>query len=354
MRVILRAMTPFALLVGLLGLNASPAGANTPAVTCGEQLTQSVVLRHDLMCSSTGLALTVVANNVTIDLNGHTVTGDIYVMPVTGFTVKHGTIKNGGLSGQYGAYTVSVLDVHFVTAFVQFGDPSGVFRIQNNRFDNTGVGFSFGVDLRVIMRWNTFVGPASGLGLTKIGSPGILIGGNRFDGGTGISLFETQNVAIDGNVIRHIRYAAIRFTSNEYDTTITNNLIEGSQVGISMPSTFWNTQGPPVNTLIARNVIRDNAVAGLYVFGNRGGSNNVVSHNLFSHNGFSPSPSLPGVNDGINVTVGQPWGPGGITLTANVANHNADYGIEAPGVTDGGRNMARANGNPAQCLGVAC
>lgn len=43
------------------------------------------------------------------------------------------------------------------------------------------------------------------------------------------------------------------------------------------------------------------------------------------------------------------------TLTANLAVRNHDLGIDAiPGVIDGGRNKAFANGNPAQCVGVAC
>jgi hypothetical protein len=43
------------------------------------------------------------------------------------------------------------------------------------------------------------------------------------------------------------------------------------------------------------------------------------------------------------------------TVTANVANDNTDLGIEAvAGVTDGGGNRARGNGNPAQCVGVVC
>jgi hypothetical protein len=43
------------------------------------------------------------------------------------------------------------------------------------------------------------------------------------------------------------------------------------------------------------------------------------------------------------------------SVTANVANDNVDLGIEAvTGVTDGGGNRARGNGNPAQCVGVAC
>jgi parallel beta-helix repeat protein len=42
-------------------------------------------------------------------------------------------------------------------------------------------------------------------------------------------------------------------------------------------------------------------------------------------------------------------------LTRNTANKNFDLGIEAEtGVTDGGRNQAKRNGNAAQCTGVAC
>jgi hypothetical protein len=43
------------------------------------------------------------------------------------------------------------------------------------------------------------------------------------------------------------------------------------------------------------------------------------------------------------------------TLTGNHALRNGDLGIEAVfGVTDGGRNKAHGNGNPAQCTNVAC
>jgi parallel beta-helix repeat protein len=56
-----------------------------------------------------------------------------------------------------------------------------------------------------------------------------------------------------------------------------------------------------------------------------------------------------GDDDGIDVDT-----PGAV-ITKNRANFNADLGIEAvPGVTDGGGNKARGNGNPAQCLNVQC
>ena len=43
------------------------------------------------------------------------------------------------------------------------------------------------------------------------------------------------------------------------------------------------------------------------------------------------------------------------TLTRNLSLRNGDLGIEAvPGITDGGGNKAHGNGNPLQCLNVAC
>ena len=43
------------------------------------------------------------------------------------------------------------------------------------------------------------------------------------------------------------------------------------------------------------------------------------------------------------------------TLTRNLAVQNTNLGIEAvPGVTDGGGNRAFGNGNPLQCINIAC
>ena len=44
-----------------------------------------------------------------------------------------------------------------------------------------------------------------------------------------------------------------------------------------------------------------------------------------------------------------------VTLTSNRADHNGNLGIEAlAGALDGGGNRARRNGDPRQCVGVAC
>jgi hypothetical protein len=42
-------------------------------------------------------------------------------------------------------------------------------------------------------------------------------------------------------------------------------------------------------------------------------------------------------------------------ITRNLATYNGDLGIEAvAGTIDGGGNRAFGNGNPLQCVGIAC
>jgi hypothetical protein len=43
-----------------------------------------------------------------------------------------------------------------------------------------------------------------------------------------------------------------------------------------------------------------------------------------------------------------------VTLSNNRADRNADLGFDVEGVTDGGGQVAKFNGNPEQCRGVAC
>ena len=118
----------------------------------------------------------------------------------------------------------------------------------------------------------------------------------------------------------------------------------------------WLPQGP---NKVLDNVFASNGATGVLAqYDGRAGSLGVViSGNAFGGNGFSPggTTNLIGqiVNDGVHVSVtGQPATL--VTVANNLTIRNADYGIEAPGVTDGGGNFAAANGNPAQCVGVVC
>ena len=95
--------------------------------------------------------------------------------------------------------------------------------------------------------------------------------------------------------------------------------------------------GSSHNNHLELNLASDNEVDGIFVEAASSGS--LLVQNLTRQNG----------DDGIDVDSAS------TTLTRNRANRNVDLGIEAVAdVTDGGGNRATGNGNPAQCLNVAC
>ncbi|MCA1684283.1 MAG: right-handed parallel beta-helix repeat-containing protein, partial [Actinobacteria bacterium] len=71
--------------------------------TCGREITEDTVLDDDLVCTS-GPALIVTADNITLDLNGHTISGTqeapagvgILLRQVSGVTVQNGTVERFG------------------------------------------------------------------------------------------------------------------------------------------------------------------------------------------------------------------------------------------------------------------
>jgi hypothetical protein len=90
---------------------------------------------------------------------------------------------------------------------------------------------------------------------------------------------------------------------------------------------------------LSRNQVEGSTENGIEVGTIPGTAPTIIERNVTSANG----------EDGIRVTTTR------AVITRNRANFNADFGIEAaPGVTDGGGNKARGNGNPAQCVNVRC
>ena len=96
----------FGLFVGIsvclmVGVAGSPARASSQAgaLTCGQVITKSVVLTTSLVCrtSPNGAALNVATDGVTVDLNGHMISGGDTIAPFYGIYVTgtNVTIKNG-------------------------------------------------------------------------------------------------------------------------------------------------------------------------------------------------------------------------------------------------------------------
>jgi hypothetical protein len=110
---------------------------------------------------------------------------------------------------------------------------------------------------------------------------------------------------------------------------------DGSEGGIHVVS---NDQGDGSD----RTVVSDNAVGG-----NRG--DGILVDPGQTRTVIEKNRAFGNSDDGIDVDAPL------TILRTNTANGNGDLGIEAvAGVKDGGRNKARNNGNPAQCVNVAC
>ena len=117
--------------------------------------------------------------------------------------------------------------------------------------------------------------------------------------------------------------------------TLANGRGPGVMVGV--PPELEPSPGPVDGNVVVRNAISHDGGDGIQVAAIA--QDTALRHNVAERNGA----------DGLDVLSPS------TTIARNAANRNAAFGIEAvPGVTDGGGNIAHANGNPVQCTGVVC
>ena len=120
------------------------------------------------------------------------------------------------------------------------------------------------------------------------------------------------------------------------DSTVDRNVVVGGR-GPAIFVTSLDTTEISDRNVISRNVANSTLSDAILV--NADATDTLIQRNSADGNG----------EDGIKVDTT------GTTLSRNSANRNHDLGIEAvPGVIDGGGNHAFGNGNPAQCVNIAC
>jgi len=241
----------------MLSLGVAGVGpASAAHVACGQTLVASTVLDSNVGPCATGI--TIGADNVTLDLNGFTISGNptagegpgILLRGRTGATVKNGTVTNfdAGVAIERGSgNTVTGMQIlNNRGAGGDYGDGVAVFLSNSNRITNNQI------------RNN---GQYSGVGL--IGSAFNVIDGNQI----------TDNNQNPNNT------SGIRVENGpaSNDNTITNNRVVNSGL-----------DGIQVFAGGSRNVIRNNQVVGnrregITVFA--GGNNNVIETNQVQRNG---------------------------------------------------------------------
>jgi parallel beta-helix repeat protein len=363
--------------VGVIVLSGGRALASH--VDCGEKITRDTRLDSDLVdCPNNGIVIG--ADGVTLNLNGHTIEGDgtpaagcnprrkicdvgVVTVGHDGVAVRGGSVREfdvGVLVGS--ARRARVLSVsssrNFSFGFLVFDSARSLVRdcsgSDNLAPEGDGMGLFGSRDVRILH--NSFRhNPEPGIVVD--GSTDTLIAGNLISrNGIGILIRESNRNEVRSNRFVRDREAILVAPGNR-------NVIAGNRVsrvvgGIAIETGRGN--------LVARNLVVGARRSGIRLgIGepSLGGANNVVHRNLIrgggddgfvvfrkdDHSLLRRNLAVGAGDDGFDVRSRT------AKLSRNRAVRNADLGIEAVrGVTDGGGNIARGNGDPRQCVNIMC
>jgi hypothetical protein len=366
------------LAAGICAVIVRPSQAGGTPVNCGETITTDTTLHHNLVnCPNNGIVIG--AGHITLNLNGHRIDGN-------GALVKecpdgedcdvgidnpgHDRVTvTGGAVGQFGlgvlAYQtrhlrlqhLAVSHNHFsgivIAASTQAVLERLVTKADGLTTDQSGMAI-FDTDHLLLkdseLRANGDIGLYDenldrsrliGNRFSRNPEAGALVNGDanlvahnrsRRDG-VGVGIGGNDNI-LRRNRVAHSRLG-LQVGGGKRNVFARNRIRNVRGLGIDVAS-----YGPVADTVVRRNHVRGAGKDGLAV---RSVSKTLqathVRRNHFSHSG----------DDGIDA------GSASTTLTANKAGRNADLGIEAvSGVTDGGGNVAHHNGDPRQCINIAC
>jgi large repetitive protein len=385
--------------LGALALFAVPAQAKPPVtVHCDQTLTHSVKLANDLSdCPSNGLV--VGADDVTVDLNGHTIDGDgelvadcpgfpgpdcdVGVQNTGGYqgvTIEGGKVREFGWGVEVfgGASQNRVRDIastHNLFRGILIGGGITDSQVERNSTTDNGAGIVLCCSSHNVRIENNSVS-GNGDGIVVHGSDNNRIANNSVSDNTkagegsegdGIFIEGNDNEVSHNRVHRSSNNIGVfgnrnRVTANEVTDAVgcpedcgghgivigagEGNLVANNRVARPLKDTItvasFDPDNPTVGTVVRDNLVRDAGVDGISV--GTDGDPMAVTDTLILRNTATGAG-----DDGIDVD------SVATTLTRNGAFRNHDLGIEAvPGVTDGGGNRAAGNGNPLQCTNVFC
>ncbi len=256
-----------ALLV-LSGVTAAAGQSPPPGLECGDTITADTTLDRDLTnCPNNGIIIG--ANDITLDLNGHTISGDgkpvrrcprrqICDVGVANDDHSGVAVRNGSVRGfAIGVGVIRVRDNRLVKltssenqlfGFLIGGSSGTVLRdstaTDNPRPDGDGLGVFMSHDLRIV---NNSFRRNGQLGMHIENSTGNLIKGNEFvrNGDFGILLEGDRNQLRENRLVRN-GVAAIQLGPGSRNV-IARNRIRGGGEGIGIE------KGRA--TVVARNVI---------------------------------------------------------------------------------------------------
>lgn len=314
-------------------LLAAPAAGRPAALACGDVVTDDITLHASLTGCTTGLV--VGADDVTVDLNGHTILGtgrDTAGNGIEAFGRSGVIVRNGLISG-------------FDTGVLLSGASSST--VENLRLMRTNRGVSIVSVLNVestnVIRDNVVTSSLNGIVVIE-GAASI----------TGNRLIGLSNEGVPGGPFSP-RGVGVYCFGGVGTTVIEDNVAVGSTTGIFL---FRCRADVSRNTLAANT---GNGIERLESPGsternraNANGGNGILAFD--SHGGIFDNVANANGGDGIRIEDSIPSHGPLFTVGGNLANANHGYGLSANvvGVEDAGGNHAHANGAVTECLLIAC
>jgi parallel beta-helix repeat protein len=388
--------TVLAVAAAWLAVTVAPASADTLA--CGQVVTANTVLENDVVdCAGDGIIIG--ADGITLDLNGHTVSGaacdadcvaHLGIDNTAGYDrvrVINGTITGFTTNVSLVGATRNLLSNLAVGGFPVFGDFVGVSLSDSNGNRLDGLTASGGnpavllasSDRNTISSSSIDGGVSIRVGRSLMftdGSDDNLLVDSDLTGEDGVAIFDSAGNRLVRNTMAGggdvIGLAGAR------ESVIVNNTLTSTGSGGIAIATYSASDANVIRRnripngvmqiLGDENWIARNDVVGRLFPSDRGTIEIVGGQaNLVRSNRVSTGPDditvrpeasatlivrnvvTEALDDGIEVDA-----PGTV-VRGNTANNNGDLGIEAiEGTIDGGGNTASGNGNPLQCLNVVC
>jgi parallel beta-helix repeat protein len=377
-------------------------------VSCGATITTNTKLDSDLAnCPTNGIVIG--ADNITLDLNGHTVGGDGVPVPScddgalcdlgiensaghAGVTIKGGSVRGfdvGILVLGASRNRIHGLASASNSSFGMIVEESTESRIDHYSSVDDGISGILMLESNSSRIEHNSVAGAHGYGIPLFGSSHNRIEENVLDGNDhGILLDSSNDNEVRANRIYHSGGSSIDI-GHASENRVEKNILadngdgvilfeaDGNQISDNsvMRTGFFgfpDTGGFGVildgadDNLMQRNVVTGGKGPAFLVtsLDSQGTSDrNVVSHNVANSklsdgivvDGSATATLLERNTANRNGADGIDVHAVGTTVTLNTANLNHDLGIEAVwGVIDGGGNRASGNGNPLQCTNVTC
>ena len=304
---------------------AGPAAAQAPSLACGDVVSHDVVLTASLTGCSSGLVIG--ADDVTIDLNGHSIQGTAVEGSVGVEAVGRSdvTVRNGTIRGF--AIGVQLVDtVRSVASELRFAATGVAVSVAHSEF-------LLPVDANVVSG-NVVFRPETGI---RLFGTGDRVDSNTIAGASGPGIF--------------CRGGGVTLT---FRTRISGNRVTGSREGISQLNCGADVLQNSVMGNSGDGILQIDSIG--TVVGNSANVNGGTGiRSIDSHARFIQNTTNANAGDGLFFSdFLADHGPF-FEVTGHRAFANGGYGVFTSllGVLDGGGNRAIAN-RAGQCVGISC